>query len=59
MTENKTFLRRIFLRHRLLAGAIRTQTSECDCLAGEKMVQGFLAAYLEAKDYFPFDTGGS
>ena len=39
-----------------LAEAIRAQTSVRDYLAGEKMVQGFLAAYLGATDYFLFDT---
>ena len=39
-----------------LAEAIRSQTSVRDYLRGEKMVQGFLAAYLGATDHFLFST---
>ena len=40
----------------LLAEAIRSQTSVRDYLAGEKMIQGFLAAYLGVTDHFLFST---
>ena len=39
-----------------LADAIRSQTSVYDYLAGEKMTQGFLAAYLGVTDHFLFST---
>ena len=39
-----------------LAAAIQAQTSVRDYLAGEKMVQGFLAAYLGVTDHFLFST---
>jgi len=39
-----------------LAEAIRSQTSVRDYLREEKMVQGFLAAYLGATDHFLFST---
>ena len=39
-----------------LAEAIRSQTSVRDTLREEKMVQGFLAAYLGATDHFLFST---
>ena len=39
-----------------LADAIRAQSSVRDYLHGEKMVQGFLAAYLGATDHFLFST---
>ena len=39
-----------------LADAIQAQTSVRDYLRGEKMVQGFLAAYLGATDHFLFST---
>ena len=39
-----------------LAMAIRSQTSVRDYLAGEKMIQGFLAAYLGVTDHFLFST---
>ena len=40
----------------LLAEAIQSQTSVRDYLREEKMVQGFLAAYLGATDHFLFST---
>ena len=40
----------------LLADAIQAQTSVRDYLREEKMVQGFLAAYLGATDHFLFST---
>ena len=40
----------------LLATAIHSQTSVRDYLAGEKMIQGFLAAYLGVTDHFLFST---
>ena len=39
-----------------LAEAIQAQTGVRDYLAGEKMVQGFLAAYLGVTDHFLFST---
>ena len=39
-----------------LAAAIRSQTSVRDYLAGEKMIHGFLAAYLGVTDHFLFST---
>ena len=39
-----------------LADAIQAQTSVRDYLCEEKMVQGFLAAYLGATDHFLFST---
>ena len=39
-----------------LAAAVRSQTSVRDYLAGEKMIQGFLAAYLGVTDHFLFST---
>ena len=46
-----------------LAAAIRRQTGIRDYIAGEKVIQGFLAAYLGATDHFVFHTerelGGS
>ena len=39
-----------------LGDAIRSQTSVRDYLREEKMVQGFLAAYLGATDHFLFST---
>ena len=39
-----------------LAEAIRSQTSVRDYLREEKMIQGFLAAYLGATDHFLFST---
>ena len=39
-----------------LANAIQSQTSVRDYLREEKMVQGFLAAYLGATDHFLFST---
>ena len=39
-----------------LADAIQSQTSVRDYLREEKMVQGFLAAYLGATDHFLFST---
>ena len=39
-----------------LADAIRSQTSVRDYLREEKMVQGFLAAYLGVTDHFLFST---
>ena len=39
-----------------LAGAIRRQTGIRDYIAGEKVIQGFLAAYLGATDHFVFHT---
>ena len=35
-----------------LAGAVKNQTSVRDYLAGEKVIQGFLLAYLNLTDYF-------
>ena len=39
-----------------LAAAIRRQTGIRDYIAGEKAIQGFLAAYLGATDHFVFHT---
>ena len=39
-----------------LAAAIRRQTGIRDYIAGEKVIQGFLAAYLGATDHFVFHT---
>ena len=39
-----------------LADAVRSQSSVRDYLAGEKMTQGFLAAYLGVTDHFLFST---
>ena len=39
-----------------LAAAVRSQTSVRDYLAGEKMIQGFLAAHLGVTDHFLFST---
>ena len=39
-----------------LAQAVRAQTSVRDYLAGEKMIQGFLAAHLGVTDHFLFST---
>ena len=39
-----------------LGKAVAEQTSVRDYLRGEKMVQGFLAAYLSASEYFVFHT---
>ena len=39
-----------------LAGAIAEHTGIRDYLQGEKVVQGFLAAYLSASGYFAFHT---
>jgi hypothetical protein len=35
-----------------LAGEVKDQTSVRDYLAGEKVIQGFLLAYLNLTDYF-------
>ena len=39
-----------------LGAAIRRQTGIRDYMAGEKVIQGFLAAYLGATDHFVFHT---